>query len=55
MNLLYWSNLFKYLMDICRQFFNINILPGTDISILDFILWCLIIYLVLKAIYSIYR
>ena len=55
MSLLYWSNLFKYLMDICKQFFNIIILPGTDITILDFMLWCLIIYLLLKTIYSIYK
>lgn len=49
-----WALVFKQLMDILMSFLRIVILPGTNITIMDVAIWSAILFLVLKAIFSLY-
>lgn len=40
MSVMYWARQFGSFVDMFMKFFEIEILPGTDISFLDIFLWC---------------
>lgn len=49
-----WAMLFKGLMDDVVLFMRIPILPGTGITVMDAMVWSAIVFLAVKALYSIY-
>lgn len=50
-----WALLFKQLMDVVVSFFNIVVLPGTNITFMDIAIWGVIVFLLVKAIYEAYH
>ena len=50
-----WALRFKYLMDLVTSFSKIEILPGSKVTVMDLIVWGLIISIVVKGLVSSYR
>lgn len=55
MSIYNWALLFKQLMNIVVSFFNIVVLPGTDITFMDIAIWGVIIFLLVKALLEVYH
>lgn len=50
-----WALKFKYLMDIIVSFTHIEILPGSGVTVMDAIIWGIIVFIVVKALDSVYH
>lgn len=50
-----WALKFKYLMDFIALFTQIEILPGSGVTVMDAIIWGIIIFIVVKALDSVYH
>lgn len=50
-----WALRFKYLMNLFTPFSQIEILPGSNVTIMDFIVGGLIVFIVVKGLVSLYH
>ena len=50
-----WALNFKYLMDVILSFAYIEILPGSGVTVIDAIVWGIIVFIVVKALDSVYH
>lgn len=50
-----WALRFKYLMDLVASFSQIEVLPGSKVTIMDLVVWGLFIFIVVKGLVSSYH
>ncbi len=55
MNVKSWAFLFRDLLNMGYRFLKIVILPGTNITVLDFMIWGIIAYAVVKGLYTLFH